>query len=126
MSAERTCVVCRKKCRKEDLLRFVMFVEEGKRGLFIDIAATMPGRGAYCHKELACLSDKRLFSGLYRTLLKGKAVETEVPEASKEALFLMIDRALDDAHEAASDTRGWLSSVKENWEVKRNKQGIFL
>ncbi|MDH6144810.1 MULTISPECIES: YlxR family protein [Kitasatospora] len=48
---ERTCVGCRKRAAKHELLR-VTAVE----GVCVpDPRATLPGRGAYLHLDLACL-----------------------------------------------------------------------
>ncbi|MCZ2528215.1 YlxR family protein [Streptomyces sp. NPDC059506] len=48
---ERTCVGCRKRAAKDDLLRVVMVGGV----LTPDPRGTLPGRGAYLHPGTACL-----------------------------------------------------------------------
>ncbi|MGG8407616.1 YlxR family protein [Streptomyces sp. 12297] len=48
---ERTCVGCRKRAAKSDLLRIVAI--EGECAP--DPRGTLPGRGAYVHPALVCL-----------------------------------------------------------------------
>ncbi|MFJ9040051.1 YlxR family protein [Streptomyces sp. NPDC102406] len=48
---ERTCVGCRERAAKSDLLRIV--VTEGR--CVPDDRGTLPGRGAYVHPALVCL-----------------------------------------------------------------------
>ncbi|MFP3987572.1 YlxR family protein [Streptomyces sp. E11-3] len=48
---ERTCVGCRERAAKSDLLRVVMI-----EGVCVpDHRGTLPGRGAYVHPALVCL-----------------------------------------------------------------------
>lgn len=48
---ERTCVGCRERAARRDLLRVV--VAEG--ACVPDPRGTLPGRGAYVHRDLGCL-----------------------------------------------------------------------
>ena len=48
---ERTCVGCRERAAKSDLLRIVVIEDE----CVPDDRGTLPGRGAYVHPALACL-----------------------------------------------------------------------
>ncbi|MER6096975.1 YlxR family protein [Streptomyces sp. NPDC001728] len=48
---ERTCVGCRERVAKSDLLRIVMDKDE----CVPDHRGTLPGRGAYLHPAEACL-----------------------------------------------------------------------
>ncbi|MFD5328631.1 YlxR family protein [Streptomyces sp. NPDC127092] len=48
---ERTCVGCRERAAKSDLLRIVMNKDE----CVPDHRGTLPGRGAYVHPALVCL-----------------------------------------------------------------------
>ncbi|MFE4539807.1 YlxR family protein [Streptomyces scopuliridis] len=48
---ERTCVGCRKRAAKNDLLRIVVAGEQ----CVPDQRGTLPGRGAYMHPALICL-----------------------------------------------------------------------
>ena len=46
----RTCVGCRERAAKADLLRLVW-----NGGPVVDVSHTMPGRGAYLHRRSECL-----------------------------------------------------------------------
>jgi predicted RNA-binding protein YlxR (DUF448 family) len=48
---ERTCVGCRERAAKSDLLRIVLVGEQ----CVPDLRGTLPGRGAYAHPALVCL-----------------------------------------------------------------------
>ncbi|MES5817422.1 YlxR family protein [Streptomyces sp. RG80] len=48
---ERTCVGCRQRAAKTDLLRAVAIKDE----CVPDPSGTLPGRGAYVHPALVCL-----------------------------------------------------------------------
>ncbi|MER6673690.1 YlxR family protein [Streptomyces sp. NPDC000983] len=48
---ERTCVGCRERAAKKDLLRIVAIEDE----CVPDHRGTLPGRGAYVHPALVCL-----------------------------------------------------------------------
>jgi predicted RNA-binding protein YlxR (DUF448 family) len=48
---ERTCIGCRERTAKKDLLRVVVIGDE----LVPDDRGTLPGRGAYVHPATACL-----------------------------------------------------------------------
>ncbi|MEK9521106.1 YlxR family protein [Streptomyces sp. NPDC087908] len=48
---ERTCVGCRERAAKSDLLRIVVNKDE----CVPDHRGTLPGRGAYVHPAVACL-----------------------------------------------------------------------
>ncbi|MCZ0986614.1 MULTISPECIES: YlxR family protein [Streptomyces] len=48
---ERTCVGCRQRAAKDDLLRIVADQEQ----CVPDPRGTLPGRGAYVHPDLVCL-----------------------------------------------------------------------
>ncbi|MFH9724518.1 YlxR family protein [Streptomyces sp. NPDC017254] len=48
---ERTCVGCRERAAKSDLLRIVVSKDE----CVPDHRGTLPGRGAYLHPVVACL-----------------------------------------------------------------------
>lgn len=80
---ERSCVVCRKKTQKRQLLRFVFKgnglsseVEAGistthvyvTSGIVFDLYHSLPGRGAYCHAEEACLVNARALGQLLFSL----------------------------------------------------------
>ena len=48
---ERTCVGCRARSSKPDLLR----VARTPEGVRVDPAGKLPGRGAYVHREAQCV-----------------------------------------------------------------------
>ncbi|MET9959780.1 YlxR family protein [Streptomyces sp. NPDC006326] len=48
---ERTCVGCRERAAKSDLLRIVAIEDE----CVPDPSGTLPGRGAYLHPAVVCL-----------------------------------------------------------------------
>lgn len=52
MDPVRTCVACRKRASRMDLLRIVL--SDGQ--LVVDRRAVLPGRGAWVHPEAQCLS----------------------------------------------------------------------
>ncbi|WP_119295952.1 YlxR family protein [Streptomyces sp. YIM 130001] len=62
---ERTCVGCRERAAKRDLLRIVAI-----EGVCVpDPRGTLPGRGAYVHPALVCLDlavRRRAFSRAFR------------------------------------------------------------
>ncbi|MEU1630882.1 YlxR family protein [Streptomyces sp. NPDC020096] len=47
---ERTCMGCRKRAAKSDLLRIAAIEDE----CVLDPRGTLPGRGAYLHPDMAC------------------------------------------------------------------------
>ncbi|WP_073500348.1 YlxR family protein [Actinacidiphila paucisporea] len=62
---ERTCVGCRQRAAKTDLLRVVMIGD----ACVPDHRGTLPGRGAYLHPVLACLDlavRRRAFGRAFR------------------------------------------------------------
>ena len=63
----RTCISCRAKRSKEELVRLTLD-PEGQ--LVMDTSGTMPGRGAYVCKAVSCheqLSGNRHLNRLFRT-----------------------------------------------------------
>ncbi|MFF2773741.1 YlxR family protein [Streptomyces sp. NPDC058052] len=63
---ERTCVGCRERAAKSDLLRIVMIKDE----CVPDDRGTLPGRGAYVHPALHCLDlavRRRAFPRAFKT-----------------------------------------------------------
>ncbi|MBY8841439.1 YlxR family protein [Streptomyces sp. SP2-10] len=62
---ERTCVGCRERAAKDDLLRIVKIED----ACAPDPRGTLPGRGAYVHPALVCLDQavrRRAFSRALR------------------------------------------------------------
>ncbi|MGH3500496.1 MAG: YlxR family protein [Nocardioidaceae bacterium] len=65
----RTCVGCRKRAAKSDLLRVVVQAQGPTGSVVPDVQATRRGRGAYLHPDLACLEQaerRRAFSRALR------------------------------------------------------------
>ena len=63
---ERTCVGCRQRTAKGDLLRIAVVGDE----CVADPRGTLPGRGAYLHLDMACYDlavRRRAFPRAYRT-----------------------------------------------------------
>jgi predicted RNA-binding protein YlxR (DUF448 family) len=62
---ERTCVGCRRRAPKPQLLRLVA----GDEGIVrADPGAVLPGRGAYVHRDPACLEDALRRGAIARAL----------------------------------------------------------
>jgi predicted RNA-binding protein YlxR (DUF448 family) len=49
---ERSCVGCRERAPKTELLR----VARTSAGVLVDPLGTAPGRGAYVHRDVACVA----------------------------------------------------------------------
>ncbi|MFE5189358.1 YlxR family protein [Streptomyces sp. NPDC056628] len=80
---ERTCVGCRERAAKADLLRIVAI--EGE--CVPDPRGTLPGRGAYVHPALVCLDQavrRRAFTRALRApgTLDTKALRRYVEQAT--------------------------------------------
>ncbi len=85
---ERTCIVCRRKGRKGELIRMT----DSPAGVIIDYTEKLPGRGAYICPENECI-DRFLRPGggaLSRALKR--SVETPDREAFYEELSAKIRR----------------------------------
>lgn len=65
---ERTCVGCRGRAPKGSLLRIVRSVEGSVR---VDPRGTAPGRGAYVHRDRACVDAALGKGALWRALRAG-------------------------------------------------------
>lgn len=74
----RTCVVCRKRDAKENLLRFVASREGSLRQVRVDANHQSEGRGAYCHSQ--CLGravERELIRSLRKTLPDGVQIREQ-------------------------------------------------
>ncbi|WKX13053.2 YlxR family protein [Streptomyces sp. NL15-2K] len=71
---ERTCVGCRERAAKTDLLRIVAI--EG--ACVPDPRGTLPGRGAYVHPALVCLDQAIRRRAFTRALRAPGALDTKV------------------------------------------------
>jgi hypothetical protein len=70
---QRTCVACREKDSKRQLVRIVRTADAG---VVIDLTGKRPGRGAYLCDQPACW-DKALHSNLLDQALKTKVTAEE-------------------------------------------------
>ena len=69
----RTCIACRGKAVKGDLLRFVGIAAADGIGLRMELDAEqrLPGRGVYCHRTASCLGHAKLLPELASGLRRG-------------------------------------------------------
>ena len=67
-SPERTCVGCRGKSSKRDLVR-VARVRDGE--VVLDPSGSAPGRGAYVHRDVGCIEASMLSRAFDRGLRTG-------------------------------------------------------
>ncbi|WP_405978332.1 YlxR family protein [Streptomyces sp. NBC_00158] len=70
---ERTCVGCRERAAKSDLLRIVAIRDE----CVPDPRGTLPGRGAYVHPAVVCLDQAVRRRAFPRALRSAGALDTE-------------------------------------------------
>ncbi|WCH94648.1 YlxR family protein [Streptomyces moderatus] len=70
---ERTCVGCRERAAKTDLLRIVAIKDE----CVPDPSGTLPGRGAYVHPALVCLDQAVRRRAFTRALRAPGALDTK-------------------------------------------------
>ncbi|MFF5705736.1 YlxR family protein [Streptomyces sp. NPDC012794] len=70
---ERTCVGCRERAAKSDLLRIVAIGDE----CVPDPRGTLPGRGAYVHPAVVCLDQAVRRRAFPRALRSAGALDTE-------------------------------------------------
>ncbi|MEU9145097.1 YlxR family protein [Streptomyces sp. NPDC048349] len=69
---ERTCVGCRERAAKSDLLRIVAIEDE----CVPDPRGTLPGRGAYVHPAVICLDQAVRRRAFPRALRSAGALDT--------------------------------------------------
>jgi predicted RNA-binding protein YlxR (DUF448 family) len=65
---ERSCVGCRRRVRKDALVRIVRSVNGTLR---VDPSGSAPGRGAYVHRDPRCVEEAFARDGLRRALRAG-------------------------------------------------------
>jgi len=76
---ERSCVGCRKRAPKADLLRIV----RGSAGARVDRIGSAPGRGAYVHRDPAC-ADAALRRGAFANALRSGLTQEELARLRNE------------------------------------------
>jgi uncharacterized protein len=69
---ERTCVGCRAKATKLDLVRVVP-VRDGE--VAIALSGSAPGRGAYVHRDVGCIEDAMRSRAFDRALRTGMTAD---------------------------------------------------
>ncbi|MFN2544335.1 MAG: YlxR family protein [Actinomycetota bacterium] len=78
---ERTCVACREAAPQRDLVRFV----RGGETVVPDPRGSMPGRGAYLHRDPRCVE-----IGVTRGVL-ARALRSSIPEDEVSNLMKLIE-----------------------------------
>ena len=84
---ERSCVGCRERAPKADLLR----IARTPGGVRVDPTGTAPGRGAYVHRAAGCVNAALRRGAIARALRTGLSqgelarLATEIEEALQEA-----------------------------------------
>lgn len=76
----RTCVICREKCKKSDLIRIV---NNDVDGVVADASGKMNGRGAYVCANMQCITQPKAQRAL------ASALKTEV---TQEAYIAIVDK----------------------------------
>lgn len=80
----RTCIACRKKTDKQELLRIVNSKETG---ITVDFAQKLDGRGAYICKNETC------FDKIVKNKALSRALKTNIEEGKyKEIRGVVFDR----------------------------------
>lgn len=74
---ERTCVICRKKTTKRELVRLVCT----PAGVEIDITGKKPGRGAYLCKGLVC------WETAFKNERLERALRTSIKQGNRDQLM---------------------------------------
>lgn len=123
--SERTCVVCRKACPKELLLRLVV-----NEGVFtLDLAQRLEGRGAYVHPDTGCLFHKRLWQLLFSSMNRAKAMSrTKVDRLEEERGTGETKNAAPPVADLLEVLRRGLSSEapRARSEIRRRVEGIVV
>lgn len=82
---QRTCVICREKTDKRDLIRIVNHAEEG---IIIDPTGKKNGRGAYLCQKPAC------WNKMIQTPILDKALRAEISSEVKTHLLAQLGIAV--------------------------------
>jgi uncharacterized protein len=76
---ERSCVGCRKRAPKADLLRIV----RSAAGARVDLIGSAPGRGAYVHRDPTC-ADAAVRRGVIGSALRSGLSQEELARLRNE------------------------------------------
>ncbi|NNU26761.1 YlxR family protein [Isoptericola sediminis] len=80
----RTCVGCRQRDLRSQLLRLVLVTSDDAPRVAVDVRACLPGRGAWIHEDLACLDRAVRRRAVPRALRAGGPVDLEPVRAYLE------------------------------------------
>lgn len=79
---ERSCVVCKRRAAKAELLRLVLH----GRQLLVDDAQKAMGRGAYVHRDAGCVTQ------LTRGGVLARAFHVDEAELERESVVAVVQR----------------------------------
>ncbi|WP_113902734.1 DUF448 domain-containing protein [Brevibacterium celere] len=79
---QRTCIACRNRADRTELMRFVHRPDEHP-AIVQDVSATLPGRGAWVHPDAACL-EKALASRAFARAFRTKVTPSDLPRIDIE------------------------------------------
>jgi len=82
---ERTCVGCKGKAGKRELVRLVL---EANGSVRIDLAMSAPGRGAYVHRDAVCV-DRALAHGALTRAMRSRLAPGEAARLRTDLERLM-------------------------------------
>lgn len=85
----RTCVGCRRRGPRSDLVRLVAGAggaPEGPTALVVDVARSLPGRGAWLHPQVRCLELAERRGAFARALRRSGPVDTSAVREHLDAL----------------------------------------
>lgn len=90
----RTCVGCRSKAHRSDLVRLVVDRQAAVPTVVVDARAVMPGRGVWLHQRSECLDRAESRRAIARGLRLTQAVPLEEVRAwfDRHAASLIIDQ----------------------------------
>jgi predicted RNA-binding protein YlxR (DUF448 family)/ribosomal protein L7Ae-like RNA K-turn-binding protein len=90
----RTCVACRDRAARDDLLRLVR-APDGE--LAIDLRARLPGRGAWVHPDRACVERLEAKPGLLQRALRGQVRTDGLLARVREVVWVALQDGLSQA-----------------------------
>ena len=82
----RTCVGCRRREARTDLVRIVVVADEGSHTLVPDLNGSAKGRGAHLHPTIECFEQAMRRRAFGRALRIAAPVDASVVRAYFEAL----------------------------------------
>ncbi|MFT4147378.1 MAG: YlxR family protein [Micrococcaceae bacterium] len=88
----RTCIVCRKKALRSELLRVVAIKNNNSLFAVIDVEKVLPGRGAWLHASHECFQSPRLQQALGKALRVSAPIEVVALEKKMKERIEMLDK----------------------------------